>query len=198
MTSKPSRTVHTPRLTIRLVDPESEEDCKTVLSFYDPITRPDMQTPQDIYEKCRTNALDPSLCTIATPPPGCFHLIYVSGSEKTPPVGFIGFSSRPKWPCPDIGYNLLPTCQGKGYASEAAKAVLAFWRDEVGVKKICALISVANVASQRVAERIGFVRDREFHGKGGGWKSMGSTEGEVAYVLPGMEGSIDWESMDLD
>ncbi|KAF2171480.1 hypothetical protein M409DRAFT_50915 [Zasmidium cellare ATCC 36951] len=193
-----SRTISTPRLTIRLTDPDNEEDCKVILTFYDPVTRPDMQTPSDIPKKSEANMIKPDLCTLAVPPKGVFHLIFVNDSPDTSPIGFIGFSCRPNWPCSDLGYKLLPACRGKGYASEAGKAVLSFWRDEVGVKEICAPIGVANVASQRVAENIGFVRDREFHGNGEGWKKAGGDEGEVAYVLPGMEGRIDWDSMELE
>jgi len=62
----------------------------------------------------------------------------------------------------EIGYLTVPAFWGRGVAAEAA----AFWRDfgfgEIGLKTICSLINVHNTPSQRVAEKIGMARGREF------------------------------------
>jgi RimJ/RimL family protein N-acetyltransferase len=54
----------------------------------------------------------------------------------------------------EVGYTLHPDSRGHGYAGEAVRALVA----AAGVDAI-AHIEVANVDSQRVAERIGFVRE---------------------------------------
>ena len=48
---------------------------------------------------------------------------------------------------------------GKGYATEAAAAVLAYaWR--MGLKRVFAFITRENLGSQRVAAKLGFVHER--------------------------------------
>ena len=57
---------------------------------------------------------------------------------------------------PDIGYAYLERHSGKGYATEAARAVLAHAREALGLEKIAAITNPDNTASQRVLEKIGF------------------------------------------
>jgi RimJ/RimL family protein N-acetyltransferase len=56
---------------------------------------------------------------------------------------------------PDIGYALLARHAGHGYATEAARAVLAHARDVMDLPKVAAITAADNVASQRVLEKIG-------------------------------------------
>ena len=57
---------------------------------------------------------------------------------------------------PEIGFALVPKFHGKGYATEAVNAVLA-WADAhlPGDRTVC-LINPDNVASRRVAEKCGY------------------------------------------
>lgn len=57
----------------------------------------------------------------------------------------------------EIGYTLAPAHWGRGYASEAARAVVDDLVTRVGVQRIQADLDPANVASQRVLESIGLV-----------------------------------------
>lgn len=56
---------------------------------------------------------------------------------------------------PDIGYAFLARHAGRGYATEAAAAVLAHAREALGLEKVAAITSPGNTASQRVLEKIG-------------------------------------------
>ncbi|MGJ5816325.1 GNAT family N-acetyltransferase [Paludibaculum fermentans] len=57
---------------------------------------------------------------------------------------------------PEVGWVMVPPAQGKGYATEAVRAALA-WRDvELGVGRTVCLIHPENAASMRVAEKCGF------------------------------------------
>ena len=57
---------------------------------------------------------------------------------------------------PEMGWIMAPHAQGRGYASEAALAALA-WADEaLGASEIVAIISHSNAASIRIAEKGGF------------------------------------------
>jgi RimJ/RimL family protein N-acetyltransferase len=56
---------------------------------------------------------------------------------------------------PEIGWALARSQWGNGYATEAAAAVRDWARRERGFERLISLIAPANVASQRVAERLG-------------------------------------------
>jgi RimJ/RimL family protein N-acetyltransferase len=72
------------------------------------------------------------------------------------PVGVCGLIDREGFEHPDIGYAFLARHSGKGYASEAAAAVLAHAREVVGLSTVVAFTKPENTASQRVLEKIGF------------------------------------------
>jgi ribosomal-protein-alanine N-acetyltransferase len=56
---------------------------------------------------------------------------------------------------PDIGYAYLERHAGKGYATEAARAVLRHAREVLGHGTILAITTPDNTPSQRVLEKIG-------------------------------------------
>ena len=56
---------------------------------------------------------------------------------------------------PELGWALAHAHWGNGYATEAARAARDWVRAERGVTKLISVIAPANVASQRVAERLG-------------------------------------------
>jgi RimJ/RimL family protein N-acetyltransferase len=59
----------------------------------------------------------------------------------------------------EIGWLLNPEYQGRGYASEAARAVAALAFDELGVHRLFARLDVENTGSVRVCERLGMRRE---------------------------------------
>jgi RimJ/RimL family protein N-acetyltransferase len=56
---------------------------------------------------------------------------------------------------PELGWALAYEHWGNGYATEAARAVRDWARAERGVTRLISVIAPANVASQRVAQRLG-------------------------------------------
>ncbi len=56
----------------------------------------------------------------------------------------------------EIGYNLAEECWGKGYMTEAAKAVIEFGFREKDLVIIAVRTSAVNIRSQRVVEKCGF------------------------------------------
>ena len=58
-----------------------------------------------------------------------------------------------------LGYNLLPSFWGQGYATEITKALVAYAFDILKVERIEALVQKDNVASCRVLEKSGFRRE---------------------------------------
>jgi len=57
---------------------------------------------------------------------------------------------------PEIGWGLLPAVHGKGYATEAVKAILGWAEDHFGKVRMVCIIDPDNTPSLRVAERCGF------------------------------------------
>jgi ribosomal-protein-alanine N-acetyltransferase len=55
----------------------------------------------------------------------------------------------------EIAYHLLPTAWGKGYASEAAGAVLGFGLQKLNLDEVVGIAFPENEASWRVLEKIG-------------------------------------------
>jgi len=66
---------------------------------------------------------------------------------------------------PEVGYILAREHWGLGYATEAAAAVRDHALAEHGLRRLIALIARGNVASVRVAEKLGMRHEREvaFH-----------------------------------
>jgi RimJ/RimL family protein N-acetyltransferase len=84
-----------------------------------------------------------------------FGLFRVEPKESGVPIGMCGLIKRDTLPDADIGYAFLPEYRGKGYAVEAANAVLSFGDRTIGLKRILAITSIDNDSSVRVLEKIG-------------------------------------------
>ena len=61
-------------------------------------------------------------------------------------------------PCVEIGWRLLPQWWGRGFATEAARAALAFGFETLGLGEVVAYTALPNERSRRVMERIGMTR----------------------------------------
>lgn len=74
-------------------------------------------------------------------------------------VGSVGLHHPPHHADVEIGWNVFDRGRGKGYATEAAHAVLD-WAPSVARERIVSYIDRGNTASKRVAEKLGAA----FHG----------------------------------
>ncbi|MEX3746501.1 GNAT family N-acetyltransferase [Lysinibacillus xylanilyticus] len=89
-----------------------------------------------------------------------FCLYLVERNEDRSPVGICGLVKRDSLEDVDIGFAFLPTYWGKGYAYEAASAVLAYGLDTLGLKRIVAITSQDNHASAKLLEKVGLKFER--------------------------------------
>ena len=62
-------------------------------------------------------------------------------------------------PAVEVGWRLARSAWGRGYATEAALAAVAFGFEQHGLREVVALTSELNLRSQAVMERIGMTRD---------------------------------------
>lgn len=75
-------------------------------------------------------------------------------SDDTP-IGICGLFFRDGLEEPDIGFALLPEFCSKGYAYEAASAVMEYVRDDLTLTRVVAVVSPENVASIGLLEKLG-------------------------------------------
>ena len=86
-----------------------------------------------------------------------FGLNCVELRESHTPIGMCGLLKREELPDPDIGFALLPDFWNKGFAFEAAEAVL---KDARNLPRILAITSLDNEASINLLQRLGFRFER--------------------------------------
>jgi len=65
------------------------------------------------------------------------------------------------WPGAEVGWGLMASAQGQGYAAEGATAAIDFAFDVLGWDKVIHCIHKNNTPSIRLAERLGSYRQRE-------------------------------------
>jgi RimJ/RimL family protein N-acetyltransferase len=78
-------------------------------------------------------------------------------------VGFTGLAvpsfTAHFMPAVEVGWRLVRSAWGKGYATEAGLASIAFGFADVGLDEIVSFTSAANMRSRAVMERIGMTHD---------------------------------------
>ena len=73
-------------------------------------------------------------------------------------LGTVQATVHPAEELADVAYVFAPAAWGQGYATEAMQAMLRHLHRTVGVGRFRASIDTRNGPSQRLAERLGFVR----------------------------------------
>jgi ribosomal-protein-alanine N-acetyltransferase len=61
----------------------------------------------------------------------------------------------------EIYYGFSQDCWGKGFATEAAKAMLDYGFQVIGLNRIVAIVMPENVASKRVIEKMGMIYQKQ-------------------------------------
>jgi RimJ/RimL family protein N-acetyltransferase len=93
-------------------------------------------------------------------------LIGICGIRRKPDNEFEG----------DIGYELNPEYWGRGYATEAARAVVAFGFEHLRLHRVSSWCNAANLASAHVLERVGMRQEgrlrEDRHYKGRRWDTL--------------------------
>lgn len=78
-------------------------------------------------------------------------------------IGFVGLNvpqfEAPFMPAVEIGWRLAKEYWGKGYATEAAKAVLDVAFNKLGLNEIVSFTVPANLPSRKVMERLGMTHN---------------------------------------
>jgi RimJ/RimL family protein N-acetyltransferase len=145
--------LETERLILRARRPEDGAVYRRLWAERDPRVPPHRQidaegrpTVEDIAAEIRAERQRPG--------PG---LLAVERKGTADVVGYCGLVFRGNGSPgePELAYELLRAAQGRGYATEAARAVLA-WASDAGYGRVWATVRDWNVASRRVLEKLGF------------------------------------------
>jgi RimJ/RimL family protein N-acetyltransferase len=119
---------------------------------------PDVARYQDWevpYTRDLAHQLVDEMAGVAAPAPGAWMQIAVA-DEDDRLVGDLAVGLDPNGQLALIGYTLAPAHQGKGYATEAAGALVDQLFERLGLHRVAATLDPANVPSARVLERLGF------------------------------------------
>ena len=101
-----------------------------------------------------------------------FGLYLVELKDGGTAIGICGLIKRESLADVDIGFAYLPEFQRKGYAYEAARAVLAHARKDFALKRIVAITSPRNRSSIRLLEKLGLELEQELDLPRDGGKSL--------------------------
>jgi len=89
-----------------------------------------------------------------------FGLYLVELKEEGVSIGLCGLIKRDSLEDVDIGFAFLPEYWGRGYAFEAASAVMEYGGRALGIRRIVAITSADNESSARLLQKLGFRFER--------------------------------------
>ena len=159
-----TQTLRTERLELR---PVSEDDIDRILEYRN---RPELtrwlirtEVDADAFRAAwKAAADDPDDHSVAVVADGL--VIGTVSLELSDGMGQPGMPSRTE---AHLGYTFDPDHGGRGYASEAAAAVVDHTFRRLGVRRITAGCFADNAASVRILEKVGMRREQ--HGVGDSW-----------------------------
>jgi len=92
-----------------------------------------------------------------------FGLWAVEIADGSPFAGFVGICT-PRFeahftPCVEIGWRLAADCWGRGFATEGARAAMAFGFEALRLEEIVSFTAPENLRSRRVMEKLGMTHN---------------------------------------
>jgi len=85
-------------------------------------------------------------------------------------LGFCGLKFHAHTGETDLGFRFARAHWGKGYATEAAEACIAYAFGELGLTHLIGQVRTENTASIHVLEKLGFSFEREYMQEGEVWQ----------------------------
>jgi RimJ/RimL family protein N-acetyltransferase len=92
-----------------------------------------------------------------------FGLYLVESRDSGERLGICGILKRETLPDVDLGFAFVERSWGQGYAYESAQAVIAHSSRHLGIRRIAAIASPDNHASDRLLRKLGFVLQPQFY-----------------------------------
>jgi ribosomal-protein-alanine N-acetyltransferase len=85
-----------------------------------------------------------------------FGLWCVERLDTCEPIGMCGLLKRPTLDDIDVGYAMLASARGEGFAREAVHGTLVHARDVLGLSRVVAIVAPGNGPSIRLMESLGY------------------------------------------
>lgn len=171
----------TPRLRLTLIDDTKDDNLEWMAGFFNSAeVRKMMMLPDGgvSVEDCRAllkkYALNPEQSNGYTG--SSIYMIRLINSDSDDIIGSASLRCAAQ-PLPDLGYGFMPPYWGQGYATEAAREMFRYVKEEMGLDKFIAVAALENTGSQHVLKKIGF----EYCGIITGERRL------ALFVLPGMK-----------
>ncbi|MEV0157163.1 GNAT family N-acetyltransferase [Micromonospora sp. NPDC050686] len=174
-----SANIHTERLELR---PVRDEDIDRILEYRNlpEVTRWLLRTDVDpvsfraAWRRAAENPDDHSVAVLLDS--------VVIGTVSLDVLDGMGQPGMPSRTEAQLGYIFDPAYGGKGYATEAVTAMVAYSFDQLGVRRITAGCFADNLPSVRILEKVGMRREQ--HGIGDSWHAeLGWVDGYTYAVL---------------
>lgn len=141
--------LETPRLILRGLDPEADFEAYAAM-LADPETARFIGGVADRAQAWRGMALVIGHWAIRG-----YGMFAVEERASGRFVGRVGPWYPGEWPGREIGWTIVRDCWGQGYAVEAAGAAMDWALDSLGWERPIHVIQAENLASVRVAEKLG-------------------------------------------
>ena len=149
------KSLQTERLTLRRVTPDDAPHMLSYLSKPEVVRHMGLNPFTSLDDALEEIAWYDSIVANGT---GMRWGITLTGQDEV--IGSCGFLNvASKHQRAEVGFELSPDHWGSGIASEALEAVVQHGFAELGFHRIEALVEPANIASQRLLERLGFTRE---------------------------------------
>jgi len=146
--------IQTPRLLMREWAEEDQAafvrlvSAPQVLEWSGPDDSGDFEVP--FIERMRRNQLELGWALWAV------ELLAPRHDEPAGPIGWAGFGTE-SLPDPELAWTFLPAVWGRGYATEAGITARDHGFEALGMERMVSIVDVRNVASARVATKVGLV-----------------------------------------
>ncbi|KZV97441.1 including n-acetylases of ribosomal protein [Exidia glandulosa HHB12029] len=160
--------IETPRLYITHWDPASQKHCAFIVrlfaceSFQQFLGNRGIKTEEDArayitnrmvahYEKHGFGGM-----LVSLKPSDASNPCTSSDLERSEPLGGSSLMIHGEHTLPDVGFGFLDEAQGKGYATEAARALVDYAKTTLGFPHVLAFCHPENAQSRKAIERLGF------------------------------------------
>jgi [ribosomal protein S5]-alanine N-acetyltransferase len=147
----------TPRLTLREVSMNDLETIHALNSLPETDEYNTLGIPANIQV---TESLLVDWIADNTHQPRNGYVLAIMHTESNRFLGMIAMTlAKPKFSQGEVWYKLHPNEWNKGYATEALKGMLDFGFNTLGLHRIQAGVAVDNIASAKVLEKVGMIRE---------------------------------------
>ncbi|KZV97439.1 acyl-CoA N-acyltransferase [Exidia glandulosa HHB12029] len=166
--SDPPFVIETPRLYLTHWDPTSQRHCAFMVRLLnsDSVRRALGNSRIQTEEDARAYITNDILAhyakhgfgkTLVSLKPDDASNPYTAGDlERSEPIGRCSLTIHGENTLPDIGFTFVDEAQGKGYAAEAARALVDYATTTLGLPHVLAFCSPFNTPSRTLIERLGF------------------------------------------